>query len=85
MICFLAKHFVKDYDQVGDFKVRQRYGVISGITGIFLNVILCAAKLSAGVISSSISIIGDAVNNLSDAASSVVTLVGFKLAGQEAD
>ena len=85
MICFLAKHFVKDYDQVGDFKVRQRYGVISGITGIFLNVLLCAAKLSAGVISSSISIIGDAVNNLSDAASSVVTLVGFKLAGQEAD
>lgn len=85
MICYLARFFVKDYEQVKLPKVRQGYGVLSGVTGIAFNIILFITKLIAGFISGSISILGDAFNNLSDAASSVVTLVGFKLAGQEAD
>lgn len=85
MICFLARFFVKDYDQVKLPKVRQGYGILSGATGIAFNCILFITKFMAGLISGSISILGDAFNNLSDAASSVVTLVGFKLSGQEAD
>ncbi len=85
MICFLAKLLLKDYDQVQNPKIRQSYGVISGATGIAFNIFLFISKLVAGLISGSISILGDAFNNLSDAASSIVTLVGFKLSGQEAD
>lgn len=85
MICFLARIFLKDYSDVKHPKVRQSYGVISGLTGIFLNVFLFIIKFLAGIISNSISITGDAFNNLSDAASSIVTLVGFKLSGEEAD
>jgi cation diffusion facilitator family transporter len=85
MICLLAKRFVKDYEKVKVPKVRQGYGIISGATGIAFNIMLFIIKLIAGFISGSISIFGDAFNNLSDAASSVVTLVGFKLSGQEAD
>ena len=65
--------------------MRERYGVLSGVVGILLNLLLSAGKLCAGVLSASISITADAFNNLSDAGSSVVTLVGFKLAGQKAD
>ena len=85
MICFLAKRFIKDSDRVGDPKVRQGYGIISGAVGIALNIILVIIKFLAGTISGSIAIISDALNNLSDVISSVVTLVGFKLSGQEAD
>ncbi|MBR4671534.1 MAG: cation transporter [Butyrivibrio sp.] len=85
MISFLAAFFIKDHKNTGDLEVRNKYGILSGIVGIFLNCILFASKLFAGVISGSISITGDAFNNLSDAASSIVTLVGFKLSGQEAD
>ncbi len=85
MICFLARFFVKDYEQVNLPSVRQGYGILSGASGIALNIILFITKLIAGFISGSVSIMGDAINNLSDAASSVVTLVGFYLAGQEAD
>ena len=65
--------------------VRGRYGVLSGATGIFLNVCLFAAKFLAGILTSSIAITADAFNNLSDAGSSVVTLVGFKMAQSPAD
>lgn len=85
MICFLAKRLINNYDQVQDPGVRQRYGIISGAMGIAFNIFLFIIKLLAGVISGSISILGDAFNNLSDAASSIVTLIGFKLSGQEAD
>lgn len=85
MICFLAKFFIKDYTQVKNAKVRQQYGVLSGAVGIFLNCILFASKLIAGCITGSISIMADAFNNLSDVGSSVVTLVGFRLSGCEAD
>lgn len=85
MISFLASLFIKDHENTADLEVRRGYGIISGISGIALNFILFFSKLFAGIISSSISITGDAFNNLSDAASSIVTLVGFKLSGQEAD
>ncbi len=85
MICFLAKYFIKDYTSVKDAKVRQQYGVLSGAVGIFLNIILFVSKMVAGFITGSISIMADALNNLSDVGSSVVTLVGFKLSGHEAD
>ncbi|SFU38170.1 cation diffusion facilitator family transporter [Butyrivibrio sp. M55] len=85
MICFLAKFFIKDYTQVKNAKVRQQYGVLSGAVGIFLNLILFVSKLIAGFITGSISIMADALNNLSDVGSSVVTLVGFRLSGHEAD
>lgn len=60
-------------------------GTRAGGVGIVLNTLLCLGKLLAGVITGSIAIVGDALNNLSDAASSVITLIGFRLAGQEAD
>ncbi len=85
MVKWLLKAFVKDYEQTDDPKVRARYGVFSGIVGILLNVLLFSAKLVAGLLTMSISIIADALNNLSDAGSSVVTLVGFRLSEKPAD
>ncbi|MCI9243565.1 MAG: cation transporter, partial [Lawsonibacter sp.] len=66
-------------------EVRRRCGVLSGGIGIALNLLLFGGKLLAGIITASIAVTADAFNNLSDAASSVVTLIGFRLASQEAD
>ena len=66
-------------------EVRQKCGTLAGTVGIVLNVLLCAGKLAAGLFTGSVAIVADAFNNLSDAASSVITLVGFRLAGQAAD
>lgn len=85
MINILTKLFVKNSDNVKDPDVRVSYGNMSGIIGIFLNLCLFMAKLIAGVISSSISVVADAFNNLSDAGSSVVTFLGFKLSNRPAD
>ena len=85
MTYFLIRHFVRDYQQVHDPAVRERYGVLSGGVGIFLNLLLSLGQFFAGVVTGSIAVTADAFNNLSDAGSSVVTLVGFKLAGQKAD
>jgi len=83
MVTLLAKLFVHDN---GDKNaLRQAYGMLCGILGIVLNVMLFTGKFIAGVISNSIAITADAVNNLSDAGSSFVTLIGFKLAGQKPD
>lgn len=85
MINLLLRLFVKDYSQVHDQRVRGRYGIFAGSTGIFLNLCLFAGKFFAGLITSSIAVTADAFNNLSDAGSSVVTLLGFKMAGMPAD
>ncbi|MDO5402235.1 MAG: cation diffusion facilitator family transporter [Eubacteriales bacterium] len=85
MICLLVRAFVKDYENVKDPEVRQRYGMFSGAVGIFCNVLLFAAKFVAGTITGSVSIAADAFNNLSDAGSSIVTMLGFKIAGKPAD
>lgn len=85
MIEFLLKTFVKDYKNTKEPKIRTRYGVFAGIVGIICNIILFTAKIIAGIITASVSIMADAVNNLSDAGSSIITLIGFKLAGKPAD
>lgn len=85
MITLLTRLFITDKENTDAPEVRQKYGLLSGIVGICLNILLFAAKFLAGVISSSISIIADAFNNLSDAGSSIITLIGFKIAAQEAD
>lgn len=85
MVTLLAKLFIKDAGNTSNPKVRQAYGVLTGIVGIFLNIVLFAGKFVAGTISKSISITADAFNNLSDAGSSFVTLIGFKLAGAKPD
>ena len=85
MTDFLVRHLIRDYKNVQDPAVRERYGVLSGGVGIFLNLLLSLGKFLAGVLTGSIAVTADAFNNLSDAGSSVVTLVGFKLAGQKAD
>lgn len=83
MITILSKFFIKE-DMPMDVK-RSAYGKLCGLVGIFLNIVLFAIKFFAGIISNSIAITADAFNNLSDAGSSVVTLVGFKLSEQKPD
>lgn len=85
MIDALVKRFIKNSENTQDPDVRQAYGVFSGGVGIFLNLLLFAGKAFAGLLTGSIAITADAFNNLSDAGSSVVTLIGFKMAGQKAD
>lgn len=81
----LAKLFIKDYKNTKSPAVRAAYGELSGAVGIAVNLLLCIAKFFVGTITGSISVSADAVNNLSDAGSSVVTLVSFKLAKKPAD
>ncbi len=85
MTKLLLKLFVKNYDNGTDPVVRSKVGKLSGLVGIVCNAILCAGKMIIGTISGSVSITADAMNNLSDAASSIVTLIGFKLAERPAD
>ncbi len=82
---FLVNKFIKNHDDLQNIKVRNSYGFLGGIVGIFINIILFTVKLSVGLLTSSISITADAFNNLSDAASSIVTILGFKLSSMPAD
>ena len=75
MTQLLLHLFVKNYQDTGDPEVRGQYGRLAGLAGIAVNVLLCAGKFLAGLLSGSVAILADAVNNLSDAASSVVTLL----------
>lgn len=85
MLTFLASLFIKDSKNYKEPSVRQAYGVLSGAVGIGLNILLFFGKWLAGTISGSIAITADAFNNLSDAGSSIITLIGFRLSGQEPD
>lgn len=85
MIQFLSRRFIRNCDNVDDPTVRRAYGVLCGCVGIALNVLLFAGKLLAGLATGSIAITADAANNLSDAGSSVVTLLGFKLSAHAPD
>ena len=85
MTQLLLRLFVKDYRNTEDPKVRGAYGKLAGVVGIVCNLLLFAGKLIAGLLSGSVAITADAVNNLSDASSSLVTLLGFKLAERPAD
>ncbi len=75
----LVKLFVKDSDNCDNPKVRTAYGNLSGVCGIILNLLLFGGKLFAGIVSASVSVIADALNNLSDAGSSVVTFLDLSL------
>ncbi|MDE7162376.1 MAG: cation diffusion facilitator family transporter, partial [Anaeroplasmataceae bacterium] len=85
MITLMRKLFIKNYENIGEEKVRMAHGKLASFFGIFSNLILVVLKVFAGIISASISIIADAINNLSDMGSSIITLVGFKLASAPAD
>lgn len=85
MIRMLAGFFVKNPTEYSNPKVRKIYGVLAGIVGIVLNVILAAGKFFAGILSGSISIVADAFNNLSDAGSSIISLMGFYLGEKKPD
>lgn len=84
MIQFIIRACLKGDDPNAP-QTRRRCGTVAGGVGIFLNLLLCSGKLAAGLVTSSVAIVADAVNNLSDAFTSVITLVGFRLAGQDAD
>ena len=85
MTSFLLKLFIKDYKNTENQKVREKIGNFGGIVGIFCNLLLFIIKFIAGTLSNSISITADAFNNLSDMGSSVITLLGFKLANMPPD
>lgn len=85
MITLLSSLLIKDKDNVEAPQVRKAYGILCGGVGIFLNLCLFAGKFFAGIISNSIAITADALNNLSDAGSSLITLIGFQMAGQKPD
>ncbi|MEG1847882.1 MAG: cation diffusion facilitator family transporter [Lachnospiraceae bacterium] len=85
MITYLINKFIPNKDNVTSPDVRQSYGILCGIAGIGFNLLLFLCKLFAGLLSGSISIMADAFNNLSDAGSSVITLIGFKISGQKPD
>jgi len=85
MTKWLISRFIPGDRDPGDPEVRKQYGTLSGGVGIGLNLLLFLGKLLSGFLTGSVAVVADAVNNLSDAATSVVTLVGFRLAGQEAD
>lgn len=81
----LIKLFIKDYENVKDAQVRENYGKLAGIVGIISNSFLCIIKIFSGLLVNSIAIIADGINNLADASSSIITLVGFKLAAAPED
>ena len=85
MIRFLAKIFIPDHKNTASPKVRNAYGSLCGMLGIILNLILFGIKFFAGLLSGAISVMADAFNNLTDAGSSVITLIGFRMSEQKPD
>jgi cation diffusion facilitator family transporter len=85
MITFLRKLFIKNYDKVGDEKVRDAHGILAATLGAIINIILVAFKLAIGILASSQAIISDAINNSSDLFSNAVTIFGFKLSNKAPD
>lgn len=85
MIKLLIRFFIQNSEQTDVPEVREKYGILSGIVGIFFNILLFSMKFLAGLLSGAISIIADAFNNLSDAGSSIITMIGFRISTQEAD
>ncbi|MDR3238325.1 MAG: cation diffusion facilitator family transporter, partial [Spirochaetia bacterium] len=81
----LIKFFIKDYENTKAPGIRREYGKLAGIVGIISNFLLCTVKIVIGIISGSIAIIADGINNLTDASSSMITLIGFKLAAMPED
>lgn len=85
MTSLLIRLFIKNRNDVKDNKVREDYGKLGSITGILCNLLLCILKITSGLLTSSISVAADGLNNLSDMGSSIVTMIGFKLSNKPAD
>lgn len=85
MTRLLTRLFIKNPDDVKNNATREAYGSLSGVVGIICNLLLCAFKITVGLLTASISIVADGFNNLSDMGSSVITILGFKLANKPAD
>ena len=85
MVKFLARLFIKDYENTEDVTVRGKYGTLSAIVGIAVNLLLALFKLLVGILSLSMGVIADAFNNLSDAGSSLVSLISFRISAKPAD
>ena len=85
MIQLLSNIFIGKTPDTSDPQIRQKFGILSGIVGICFNILLFIGKLLVGLLSNSIAILADAFNNLSDAGSSIITLIGFKISGQKPD
>ena len=85
MTDFLVRRFVKNYEHIQWTEVRTSYGMLSSSVGIFCNILLFLVKLLVGILMHSIAVTADAFNNLSDAASSVISFVGVRMAGKPAD
>lgn len=85
MVRFLAKIFIKNSSDFKDNLVREKYGILCGILGVFFNVVLCVVKFIFGTLASSVAMVADSINNLSDAASSFVQILGFKFAAKKPD
>lgn len=85
MITFLAKHLIPNHEQTANETVRQAYGTLCGTVGIVLNVLLFVGKYIAGMLAGSVAITADAFNNLTDAGSSLLSLLGLRLAGKKPD
>lgn len=85
MTQLLCKLFIRDRDRVADPAVRRRYGTMVSAIGILFNLLLCAGKMVAGILTGAVSMTADAINNLSDAASQIISLISFRLAAKPAD
>ena len=85
MLRLLARLFIKDRQSTADPKVRERYGTLASVVGVALNLLLALGKGLVGFATGSIAATADALNNLSDAGSSIITLVGFRVAGKRGD
>ena len=85
MINFLRKIFIKNYNNTKDEKVRVAHGKLAAVIGIFSNLLLFVIKMIIGLLTLSVSIVADSINNLSDMATSIATLIGFHVAGRPAD
>ncbi len=85
MTSLLTRLFIKNPDDIKDNATREQYGSLSGVVGIICNLLLCVFKITVGALTHSISIVADGFNNLSDMGSSVITILGFKLANKPAD
>src|SRR5690606_35641869 len=82
---YILKLSIKDNDNSKDTKVRHKVGYLAGLVGLIVNLLLFIVKLTIGLIVSSVAVLADAFNNLSDAASSIITIIGFKLSNKPAD
>lgn len=85
MMNLIIRSFIKDYKNVQDSNVRKQYGMVGGMVGIVINTILSSFKIAVGVFTFSIALIGEGLNNLFDALSSIMTVIGFKISSKPAD